>query len=565
MAVDTMEVAKVHRLRGRGMILGFVLVALIAAACGGGGKSSTATTTPASVKQGGDIVVSAEQEPDCTDWIASCASAAWGSYTLGASSLPRAYDYSNAKGYTPSVLLTGEATLVTSPKQMVTYHINPKAVWDDGQPIISTDFKYVWQQVTTSKDVFSTTGYQNIESVDDSDPHTAVVTYKTPYADWKSLWSDTYGAEPSHLLQGKDRSALMKDGYTWSGGPWKLDHWTKTVELKIVPNPNYFGKKPNLSSVTWKFITDTAAEQADFKSGQVLAAYPQAQPGQEALKGTPGTFFDAQSGLSYEGIWFNVEKAPVNSKAVRQALAYATDRNAIVAQLFAPIQPDIKPIQSFFTPAYGKVYTTPFSKYSLDLAMVNTLMTGDGWAKGADGIWAKGGQKANLEVKTTTGNKRRQLTVQILQNQWKTAGFGLSITQEKAGILFGKDLPAGNFQTALFAQTPTDNDPGQCVIWCSANIPTQANGGTGGNYDRISDPNMDKLWSDADSNLDVPARIKDAQDATAILADMVPAIPLDPFPDILVVNSDRLGAQGGFQHNFSINGMYVFLNTWYQK
>ena len=55
----------------------------------------------------------------------------------------------------------------------------------------------------------------------------------------------------------------------------------------------YWGKKPNLSSVTFKFITDTAAEQQDFKSGQVLAIYPQAQPGQEALKGQPGTYFDA--------------------------------------------------------------------------------------------------------------------------------------------------------------------------------------------------------------------------------------------------------------------------------
>ena len=93
--------------------------------------------------------------------------------------------------------------------------------------------------------------------------------------------------------------------------------------------------------------------------------------------------------------------------AVRQALAYATDRNAIVKQLFAPIQPDIKPINSFYTPAFGKVYTEPFGKYKSDLNMVTTLMTGDGWAKGSDGIWAKGGQKAALELKTTTGNKRR--------------------------------------------------------------------------------------------------------------------------------------------------------------
>jgi peptide/nickel transport system substrate-binding protein len=556
----------VHRLRDRGLLSVVVVVAFLAAACGGGGKKSTSgTTVPSNVKQGGDITVSAEQEPDCLDWIASCASAAWGNYTVQTNTMPRAYDYSNAAGYKPSVLLTGEATLATSPKQVVTYHINPKAVWDDGQPITSSDFKYVWDQVAHGTDVFSKTGYENIESVDDSDPHTAVVTFSKTYADWKSLFSDTYGVFPSHLLLGKDRDALTKDGYTFSGGPWKLDHWTKGTEIKLVPNPNYWGKKPYLSSVTFRFITDTAAEQADFKSGQVLAAYPQAQPGQEALKGTPGTYFDAQSGLSFEGIWFNVEKPPLTSQAVRQALAYATDRNAIVQQLFGPIQPDIKPIQSFFTPAYGKVYSTPFSKYTLDQSKVDSLMTGDGWAKGADGIWAKGGQKANLEIKTTTGNKRRQLTVQILQNQWKAAGFNLSVTQEKSGILFGQDLPAGNFQVALFAQTPTDNDPGQCTIWCSKNIPTQANGNNGENYDRISDPSLDTAWQDTDSSLDPNARIATAQKGQSIIADLVPAFPLDPFPDILVINSDKIGAVGGFQHNFGIPGMYTYLNTWYLK
>ena len=125
--------------------------------------------------------------------------------------------------------------------------------------------------------------------MDDTDPHTAVVTFKTPYPDWKVLFGGNYGVLPSHLLAGKDRDALMKDGYTWSGGPWMLDHWTKGSEVKLVPNPTYWGKKPNLSSVTFKFITDTAAEQQDYKSGQILASYPQAQPGGEALKGTPGT------------------------------------------------------------------------------------------------------------------------------------------------------------------------------------------------------------------------------------------------------------------------------------
>jgi peptide/nickel transport system substrate-binding protein len=518
----------------------------------------------AAVKQGGDITLGAEQEPDTMDWISSDAGAAWGVYTVETNTMPRAYDYTD-NGYVPNSLLTGEATLVTSPAQVVTYHINPKAVWSDGQPITSTDFFYTWDQIAHGKNIYDTTGYSQIASVTDTDPSTAVVTYSSPYPDWKSLFGGFYGIFPSHLLQGKDRDAAMKAGYTFSGGPWMLDHWTKGTEVKLVPNPMYWGKKPNLASVTFKFITDTAAEQQDYKSGQILASYPQAQPGGEALKGTPGTYYDAITGISYEALWFNVDQFPLTSLAVRQALGYATDRDAIVKQLFAPIQPSIQPIQSIFTPAFGAVYTTPFSKYKLDLNMVNTLMTGDGWAKGSDGIWAKGGKKAALTLKTTTGNKRRQLTAQILQSQWQAAGFQLTVTPETAGVLFGQDLPGGNFQVGLYAQTPSDNDPGQCLIWCSKNIPTAANGNSGQNWDRLVDPALDTPWLDADTNLDPQARIKDAQLGQSILADQVPALPLDPFPDIVVINSSKIGVEGGtFQHNFAY-GPFTYMNTWFAK
>jgi peptide/nickel transport system substrate-binding protein len=500
------------------------------------------------------------------DWIGSCAGSAWGLWSVQTNTMPEAYEFTDKSVYAPSSVLTGEADLVTTPTQKVTYHINPKAVWSDGQPITSTDFKYTWDQIAHGKNIYDTTGYVQIASVDDTDPHTAVVTFTTTFSDWKELFGGIYGIFPSHLLQGKDRDALMKDGYTFSGGPWKLDHWTKGVEAKLVPNPNYWGKKPNLNSLTFKFLTDTAAEQAAVKSGQVLAAYPQAQPGQEALKGQSGISFSAISGLEYEALWFQTAKAPVNSQAVRQALAYATDRNAIVKQLFGPVQPDIQPIQSLFTPAWP-AYSTPFSKYSLDLSKVNSLMTGDGWVKGADGIWAKGGQPISLELKTTTGNQRRSLTAQILQSQWKAAGFSLKITTEKSGVLFGQDGPTGNFQIALYAQNPNDNDPSQagCNLWCTKNIPGPSNGNNGTDWYHISDPALDKAWTDVDSNLDQSQRITSAHEGSTVLADLVPAIPLDPFPDIVVVNSAKVGSEAGtFRHNFT-RGPFVYANEWFLK
>lgn len=553
--------------RTRGAVLALMAVTMLLAACSNSSKKDVtaggdATTSTEAAKKGGTLVFGAEQEPDCMDWIGSCAGASWGVYTVQALTMPRSFDFNDGK-HSITPLLASEPTLEKTPKQKITYKINPKAVWSDGTPITSADYQYTWDQVANGKDIYDKTGYEKVEGVETPDPQTAVVTFKDPYPGWRDLFGGYYGIFPKHLLAGKDRSAEMKDGYKFSGGPWLLDHWTKGSETKLVPNPKYWDKIPNLDSITFQLIEKTDVAQQALKSGQVTMLYPQAQPGQEQLKQFPGIKFDAITSLSYEAVWFNTAKEPFTSPAVRQAVAYAIDRDAIVKRLFSPIQPDIKRIDSFATPAFGtELYTEPFAKYKYDKAEVDKLMTGDGWAKGADGVWAKGGKKAAFEVKTTTGNQRRAQTLEIMQSQVKEAGFAMTINPLKSSVLFGQDGPSGNFQAALYAQVPASNDPGQCSLWCSKNIPSAANENSGTNWYRISDPKLDELFTKIDTELDDAARAKLSKEGQARLAEVVPAIPIDPFPDIIAYSTDVVG--GNVRHNPSF-GPWVYANTWFRK
>jgi peptide/nickel transport system substrate-binding protein len=539
-----------------------ISLSLLAAACGSSKSSSSASSTTEKPKEGGDLVFAEEQEGATMDWISSDAGAAWFVWIMQTNTMPRAFNFTSSNTYEPSPMLDGEPTLEAGPPQKVTYKINSKAVWSDGQPITSTDFKYTWQQIATGKDIYDPSGYNQIASVDDSNPKTAVVTFKTPYSPWRDLFGANYGIYPSHILQNQDRNTAMKDGYTWSGGPWKLDHWTKGVEVKLVPNTAYWGDKPHLNSITFKLQSDTAAEQAAYQSGQVSFVYPQAQPGQEKLKGLPNTNFDVKSGLSFEGLWFNTSRAPLDDVRVRQALAFATDRNAIVKALFSPVQPDIQPIQSWYTPAFGAYYSTAFGIYSPNPDKVTQLMTQAGWTKNASGFWAKGGKQADLELKTTTGNKRRELTAQILQGQWKAAGFNLTITEEKSSVLFGTDLPTGNFSVGLYAQTPSSNDPSFCSLWCAKNIPGPSNNNAGLNYTRLKSDAIDKPWLALETELDDTKKVDLAHQGTQALAAEIPALPLDPFPDILVWNTAKIG--GPVQHNFAY-GPFTYSNNWFAR
>jgi peptide/nickel transport system substrate-binding protein len=553
-------------------LVGLVVAFVVGACTGGGGhKQAAPTTTTQPVPTApahGDIVVAAEQQPACMDWFAVCGSSRWGVSAVEANTLPRAYDVGSDGSYRPSALLTGEATMVVpkvpGPPQVVTYTINPQAVWSDHQPITSADFQYTWQQVVSATEPIDKTGYSQIESINTSQPFAAVVTFSKPYAGWKTLFGGSYAVLPSHLLATANRTQAMSAGYKFSGGPWQLDHWTKGSEIKLVANPAYWGKRPNLDSVTFKLVSDLATEEQGLSSGQMAAAYPQAQFEVGMLKAKPATTVDAVAGASIEALWFNTQKAPLDHVPVRQALAYATDRDALAVQVLGAVSPGVKALQSFYTPVYGKAYTTPFSRYVLNAGMVGQLMTGDGWAKGPDGVWAKGAVKAALELKIPAGDTRRTLTAQILQNQWTQAGFLVTVVQSPLSGFVGADLPGGNFQIALYDRAPTRFDLGQCVQWCGAGA---AGGGVGlgGNLDHISDPALDRLWQDVDSNLNGTARLASAAQAQARLADLVPALPLVALPDVLVVKSDKVAVEGGtFQHSV-LYGPFPSLNAWYVR
>ena len=104
---------------------------MIAAACGDDDdtaqrRRATASEGPrptteadgGEVAEGGDLVIGAEQEPDCVDWISSCAGASWGYWTMGVTTMPRAFDVVKDGDdwvYEPSILLDGEPELAEDP------------------------------------------------------------------------------------------------------------------------------------------------------------------------------------------------------------------------------------------------------------------------------------------------------------------------------------------------------------------------------------------------------------------------------------------------------------------
>jgi peptide/nickel transport system substrate-binding protein len=518
------------------------ILALVLVACGGGDDDDAGTTNDTSsttVPAGGagTLTVGAEQDATCADWVSNCAASAWGAYAMLYQTMPRVFDYAKQGEdwvEVPNPMMAAMPTVSTvNGKQTVTYPINPNAVWSDGEPITSEDFRYTWDQIVNGKDIYNPTGYVNIESIDTTDPKTAVVTFGETYASWTALFSADYGIFPSHILEGKSRHKQMKDGYDWSGGPWIFD-WDKGVSITLTPNPRWYGAKPTIEKVVFRIITNTASEFEAFKGAQVDAIYPYAEESAvEAIKGgIPNTksIFTAETG-TVEALWMNNAKFPLNSLAVRQAVAYAIDREAIVEALFGDLG-ITTPLNTLNPPILSRYADrNAWANYRLDLDQVNTLMEGDGWTK--DGaFWEKNGRTAAFTIQSTAGNKQRELVEQILQEQLREAGFKLSIKNPSADDLFNKVLPAGNYQMALYGQQNTDLNPSLCGIFCSDQIPSKANDFSGQNVQRVDIPELDTQLKTVDSTFDEPTRIAASKDGDRIMAENQITLPMNPFPNV---------------------------------
>lgn len=522
-------------------------------------------------KTGGSITIGAEQEPDCLDFVGSCSGASWGFWTVAVNTLPRAYSVERQGdkdewAYEHTNLLAKDAELETDPVQKITYTIADNAKWSDNEPIVGEDFVYTWDQIANGEDVYDTTGYKDIEKVevDKDDNKVVVVTMKNNYAGWESLFGGNYGVLPSHILKGKDRNAEMADGYTFSGGPFKMAEkgWKKGESITLVRNDNYWGDKAKLDKVVFRFQPDTTAEFTAFKNGEVLAIYP--QPQIDVIDAINGGSLEGQRDVNavtgnIEGLWINNEAAPLDSPEMRQALAYSIDRDQVVESLFGEIGVK-EAVQSFVAPIL-KDYADPtgFAKYKPSETKASELLEGQGYAKNTDDVWAKDGKELSFTIHTTEGNQRRKLTLENIQKQLNDLGWKVELKFDTAADLFGDIGPTGQFQVALYAQVLTTLDPGNCLLFCSENIPTEANDNSGNNWTRtVLGDDADKLLRKVDSELDDEKRMKASVESDGLIADDVSSIPLDPLPNIFLW-SNKLA--GDIDEN-PIQGPFWTLSTW---
>jgi len=559
------------------------VVAMAAAACSKKTENPTpGTTTPGTsgVVKGGSVVVGAEQWPQCLNPITSCRSASWTYYAALYYVLPRAMMLDVKGNFVASPLLTEAPSLdnggLTQNPFTVTFKINPKAVWADGTPITSADFDFTLDAIMHTKGTASTVGYDQIESVDTTDPATAVLKFKQVYVDWMDLFGGAFdgvlekAAFPTENANtGKvDLANEMADAMPFSGGPWVLKTWSKQ-EAVFVRNDKYWGHQPNLDQVTFVPREDQTTEINSLLSGEVSAIYP--QPSNVSLLKQVGTNPNVKAvggdGVYFEALWFNLDKAPFTDPKVREAVMYAIDRQAVIDAIVKLNNPNGEVLNcgilSFpnIGPWCQGSAGTPFAGFTYDCNKVSEILTGDGYAKGSDGYFAKDGKDLTIPWSTVAGNARRETTQALELEKAKACGVKLVVKNYEATDLFSNKLPKGDYVMGEYAQGGSP-DPAITSILACDQFPTAANSYAGSNYNRWCNEDATAAMKSSDQELDVNKRVALLQQVYAAEAADFVGLPLYVLPAVSAWRADKLAGPVG-AWNSSIYGVFWNIDEWY--
>jgi peptide/nickel transport system substrate-binding protein len=526
-------------------------LALVLSACGSSSKKTNGSTTNPGAPTG-SVIFGAEQWPSCINPITQCANSSWLQWLVPIHVLPRLTELDEKNNFVASPLLkempdisnggvTGSGKTFT-----ITYHLNPAAKWEpDGTPITSADVKFSWRAQLDSTGSLTTTGYDKITSIETPDPLTAVVHFSETYNDWP----DVMGGFSGVILEkakfpSTNLGKVMATTIDFSGGPWKLQSFTKDKEV-LVANTNYWDKTriPRIQQITFVPVTETTKEVQAIKTGQVSAVYPQpAVDNVPQLKdsATLKSIFGVTT--QYENIWFqNKPGKPFADKNVRAAFSFALDRKQLLNDVVKPFDPTVEQLNcAAWVPGIGNwCENTAFSDISPSPEKVASFMAASGYAKDSSGLWAKGGKELVIKWMVNTGNKRRENAqaefIPLLAKQ----GFKVVTDNSDADTVFQKRLPAGDFDMGMYIQVASP-DPSVTSTFATSSIPGPANKGQGQNDTWYSNPAADKLLASSDAELDKTKRADQIHQLDKILRSDYVNMPLYAFPSMLSYRTDML-------------------------
>lgn len=296
-------------------------------------------------------------------------------------------------------------------------------------------------------------------------------------------------------------------------GPFQVDSFTPGDSIDLSANPDYWGGAPALDGVTFQFIPEASTAMAALRSGEVH--WTDSVPPQEVDSlGDDDTLEVGQVGSNdYWYLATNEARPPFDDERVRQAIAYAIDREAITESVMY----GNATVNQLAIPESSSWYTE-YAPYSTDPDKAEELLA------------EAGVEDLKMEIMVSSDYPETVTAAQVIADQLDEVGIDLEIRTLDFGTWLDEQ-GEGNWDMLMMGWLgnidPDDFYYGQ-----------HHSKGTN-NYQKYSNPEVDQLLDEGRVETDEEARKELYAEAAQIIADEASYIYLYN-PDVLQVWSTDL-------------------------
>ncbi len=438
------------------------------------------------------------------------------------------------------------------------FHLRKGVKFHDGREVTSKDVKATIEFMMNATNRSPKRGaFRTIGSIEAPDAYTVVFHLKEPAASF--LWNmerSAVGIAPADagsdfarhpigsgpfrfVSQTQDDAVVLeRTGSQSSVGSsqFRKEETTNAQETADPPPgaqrredpPFATGAKdrPPIARVTFRIVPDAIVRALELRKGSADVEMSSLSPDMIPVLAKHATLeVSERPGTNFAYLGMNMEDAILKHRAVRQALAYATDRETLIKYLLR----DEAKLASGLLPPNHWAYEPLVKTYGYDPDKAEKLLDVAGFPRKSDGV------RFQVTLKVSTEEQARTLGA-ALQEQWRKIGVKLEVHPEEIATLFS-DLGKGQFQISYLRWVGANNDPDVFeLVFNSKRIPPD-----GPNRGRYRNAQVDALTDGIRTEMNREKRKELCSEVQKIVAEDLPYIPLW-YTDVVSVHTKSLGA-----------------------
>ncbi len=497
---------------------------LLAAACGGGSSGGSSSSSGGS--SGGVLTIDNESGS-----LWTCNFNPFNLSDIG---------YSLGPVYEPLMFVNTLQSAKTTPwlasaytwsngNKTLTFTIRNGVKWSDGKPMSAADVVFTFNLLKKFKALDVNSVWSVLSSVSQKGSDQVVMQFKAPAVTYFYYIADQIGIVPEHIWSGIADPVKYPDTNPVGTGAYVVKPCTPQ-NITYKANPHYW--QPGLPKV--KTINYPAFTSND--TANTYLANGQAQWGSQFIPSIQKFYLSKSPNYHYwfppvanVSVFINLTNPILKNVAVRQAMAYAINRNQASQIGEYGYEPPANQ-SGIVTPTFSDWEDTSQAasfgnNYAYNPSHAISILKAAGYTKGSDGIMQKNGQKLSFSITNNGGFSDWVAAVNVIQTDLKA--IGIQVTPKNlAAPAYEAAMYNGNYQLGYYAETGGPTPYYELRQWLYSGNSAPIGQPAGSNFERYSNPQTDALINEYPKTTSTAEEHSIVNKLQQVMLQDVPVIPI---------------------------------------